>query len=205
MTRDTDTDADATTATDGDARIDTDGGAAPDDGGPVSRRTLIRLLVGLGVGIPILVEGLTFLGLVGQKVGGDDEGGTTATPTETGVAVGEDLLPSTDRHETLVSAVLRQTSGRWKLSLTVEVENTGDAGYEVELGAVHTHEGRRVDGGTTTGRLAPGETKTVTGEWDIPAGSTPAAVDVTSLVYGDGDVERRNERVRLAKIPVRGS
>jgi hypothetical protein len=63
-----------------------------------------------------------------------------------------------------------------------------------------------VGGRTSTDRLTPGERRTITGEWPIPAGSTPRAVEVVALVYpdGDGSVETIQRRVELAKIPVRG-
>lgn len=188
----------------------------PTDDGGLSKRTLIRLLVGFGIGIPILIEALTFLGLLRQQLGGGDGDGAGGTATETtasgtdtgGVSVGDDLLPATDRSERLVSAVLRQESGsdRWPLSLTVEVTNDGTTDYEFQLLAVHLGDGETVGGRVSTDRLAPDESRTVTGEWSIPAGSTPRAVEVVALIYpdGEGSVETVERRVELAKIPVRG-
>jgi hypothetical protein len=187
---------------------------------------LIRLLVGFGIGIPILVEGLTFLGLLEQQFGGGDgDAESTATATETtesGVTVGDDLIPETDRSETLASAVLREVDGdRWPLSLTVEVQNSGDTDYEFQILSLHLDDGRTVGGRSSTDRLDPGERRVITAEWSIPAGSTPRAVDVVALVYpadegrspsgnrtrtgDDGSaVETIERRVDLAKVPVRG-
>lgn len=181
-----------------------------DDG--ISRRWLIRLLVGLGIGIPILVEGLTFLGLVGQQLTGDGEDGGNGTNGEatteapSGVGVGDEMLPETVQNETLVSAVLREGGNRWDLTLTVEVENTGDTDYEFQMVTVTTNDGETVSGGANTDRLEPGDETAITGEWAIPAGSTPATVDVVALVYpdGEGSVETVTATVQLAKIPVRG-
>ena len=187
-----------------------------DTPGGISKRTLIRLLVGFGIGIPLLIEGITFLGLLDQQFGGDEGGDTGSGPTATdtpdtpdtpdsAVGVGDDLLPETERSETLASAVLREVGGdRWPFSLTVDVHNAGDTAYEFQLLSVHLGDGRTVSGRTSTDRLAPGETRTITGEWSIPAGSTPRAVDVVALVYGDDSVETVERRVDLAKIPVRG-
>jgi hypothetical protein len=199
---------------------------ADDTPGGISKRTLIRLLVGFGIGIPLLVEGFTFLGLLEQQFGGDGEDAedtaTTTDTAESGVAVGDDLLPETDRSETLVSAALREAGGdRWPLSLTVEVQNSGDTDYEFQILTLHLDDGRTVGGRSSTDRLAPGERRVITAEWSIPAGSTPRAVDVVALVYpadeggspsgnrtrtGDdgGTVETIERRVDLAKIPVRG-
>jgi hypothetical protein len=184
-----------------------------DDGTPggLSKRTLIRLLVGFGIGIPILIEALTFLGLLQNQFGGDGEAdstGSTATATDRtpdAVGVGDDVLPETDRTETLASAVLRETGeDRWPLSLTVEVTNTGTTDYEFQMLAVHLDDGRSVEGRVSTDRLAPDESRTITGEWQIPSGSTPRSVDVVALVYGEDGVQTVERRVDLAKIPVRG-
>jgi hypothetical protein len=176
--------------------------ASTDSG--LSRRTLIRLLVGFGLGIPILVEALTFLGLLEQQFGNGGDGDRGETPTEPGVGIGDDLLSETDRSETLVEAGLRrETDERWPFTMTVEVENTGETPYEFQLLAVHTASGRRVSGRTTTGRIPAGETETGRGEWLLPSGTTPAAVEVVALVYGE-EVETIERRVALAKVPVRG-
>jgi hypothetical protein len=204
----TDASDDATNAAATDGSTDSDGDDTP---GGISKRTLIRLLVGFGIGIPILIEGITFLGLLDQQFGGgseDADTGTTATETSTpGVAVGDDLLPETDRSETLASAVLREVSGdRWPLTLTAEVTNSGDTDYEFQFLSIHLNDGRTVGGRTSTDRLAPGERQAITGEWSIPAGSTPRAVEVVALVYpdGEGSVETIERRVELGNIPVRG-
>jgi hypothetical protein len=193
---------DTNVAPTGDTNVTPTGDA---DGG-LSKRTLVRLLVGFGIGIPILVEGLTFLGLLHEQFGGEDDE-STATTTETperAVGVGDDFLPETDRSETLQSAVLREESGdRWPLSLTVEVHNTGDTDYEFQLLTLHLDDDRTVSGRTSTDRLAPGERRTITAEWSIPAGATPRAVDAVALVYGEA-VETIERRIDLAKIPVRG-
>jgi hypothetical protein len=201
----TDASDDATNAveTDSDGPVD-------DTPGGLSKRTLIRLLVGFGIGIPLLVEGITFLGLLDQQFGGgdgDEDAGATATETPTpAVTVGDDLLPETDRSETLASAVLREVGAdRWPLTLTVEVTNSGDTDYEFQLLSLSLDDGRTVGGRTSTDRLAPGEQRTITAEWSIPAGSTPRAVDAVALVYSDdGSVETIERRVELGKIPVRG-
>ncbi|WP_251329133.1 hypothetical protein [Haloplanus pelagicus] len=214
MTDDLPTGTDETDGTESGADDRTADGPTPDTDhgavGGLSKRTLIRLLVGFGIGIPILVEGLTFLGLLRNQFGGGGGGSSgedtaTATVGSDAVAVGDDMLPETDRAETLASAVLREIDGdRWPLSLTVDVRNTGDTDYEFQLLGVHLDDGRTVSGRTSTDRLAPSESRTITAERSIPAGSTPRAVEVVALLYGGGSVETVERRVELAKIPVRG-
>jgi hypothetical protein len=179
-------------------------GTAGDEQGGTSRRTLIRILIGLGIGIPILIEAATFLGLVGQQLSGDDGGGgdeTTPTPEPDRVGTGDELLPETPATDTMAAATLLAREDVWKLSITAQVENTTEQSYQFEFGAIHLMGDETVDGGGESDALAPGESTTVTGRWDLPPGSTPLAVDVTGIVGG----ERTAKTVPLEKIPVQGS
>ncbi|MFB6218235.1 MAG: hypothetical protein ABEH77_03490 [Halobacteriaceae archaeon] len=185
-----------------------DGTAGPDgppgDGDGVSRRWLVRLLVGLGIGIPVLVEGATFARLVGNWLfGGEDREGTATATTTTrrGVGVGDELLPDTAPTERVTSATVAAGEEAWRFVLSVEVENDGGVPYELRLGAVTTADGETVAGEATTGRVPPGESAFVTGAWELPPGATPASVAVVAATYG-AETERREREVPLARIPV---
>lgn len=186
-------------------REDGPGAAAGGDGEgpPVPRRWLIRLLVGLGLGIPIVIEGATFGRLVSERLfGGDDGAEPTATTTaRRAVGVGDELLPETTPTERLSSATVDAGDERWRLVLTVEVQNTGRVPYELELGAVTTADGERVPGEATTGRIPPGQSAFVTGAYSLATGATPESVVAAAITHG-ADAERREYRVALASIPV---
>jgi hypothetical protein len=166
----------------------------------MERRTRIRVLLAFVVAVPLVVEGATLVGLVGAHLD-DDPATTSATPVAEGVDAGEELLAETDRHERLTSATLAG-GDQWVLTLAVRVNNTAEAPYTVRLGAVTTDQGETVDGDASTGRIPAGETATVTEQWTLPQGSTPATVAVAATRHGDGgDI---STTVRLASIPVEG-
>ncbi|MFB6196891.1 MAG: hypothetical protein ABEI52_01300, partial [Halobacteriaceae archaeon] len=171
----------------------------------ISRRWLIRILVGLGLGIPILVEGVTFFGLVSETfLGGDD--GTTTTSTTTRqptVGVGDELLPSTTPQETVREAYINIREAGWEFLLLVEVANTTEHPYEVDLGPVITDGGTTVEGSATTGRLSPGASETVTATWLLPSGATPDVLSVTGTAYVDGETRTTSRSVNLGSIAVR--
>jgi hypothetical protein len=183
----------------------------PEDGEEgIPRRWLVRLLVGLGVGIPVAIEGRTAVALLdryllgGGEGNADDETGTTTSTTTTTlrqVTAGEELLPGTDRTETLRTASVEVEGDTRRLVVTVEVRNTGERAYELRLGAVTAADGTSVAGDVTTGRLEPGESGFVSGVWALPAGSTPAQLSVVSVTYGD-DVSRVERAVGLGRVPV---
>jgi hypothetical protein len=170
---------------------------------------MIRLLVGLGLGIPILIESVTFLGLVGHQFS-NGTGGTettttgTGTTTDVGIGPGDELLPETNQSEQLATAVMQGGSDGWTLTMTVKVDNPANATHELRLGDVTTSEGKTVSGGGTTGQIAPGETGTVTGRWDFPVGVTPKRVQVITVTDPAGDASPRtvSKQVTLEKVPV---
>jgi hypothetical protein len=209
---------------------DADGDDDPEDGqatepadGPVTpgesdrtRRWLIRILVGLGLGIPIAIEGATFVGLIRSRLfGGDgDDGDDGATPTATrtrtatatippgGVGVGDELLPATEPADTVTDAAVVPAGDGRTFSLTVRIENVGDDPYEVTLGSVWTDADERVTGVTpSSGRIQPGSTGSVTGTWDLPPDATPAAVQAIAVRFPGGETVA--ERVPLAPVAVR--
>lgn len=171
-----------------------------------SRRWLVRLLVGLGLGIPIALEATTFLGLIRRSLLGEDDGTPSPTPEGRLVGIGDELLPATGPVETMTDAAIEGSSGdAWSLRVVVDVENTGDSPYAFRLGEVTTASGDAVSGGGATGEIPPGETVTLRASWSLPAGSTPETMVVQGLTYPEGGtVARVREVVRLRNVPVEG-
>lgn len=179
------------------ASVDRSGPSSSDGG--LERRTVIRLLVGAGIGVPVLVELSTFAALVDQWLSGAESEPASAERTETTreVGVGDELLPETPQREVLEDG--RVAAGeQWALTLSVSVRNEGETPYALTLGAVETGSGRRVEGGGESGAIAVGESTTVVGRWTLPDGETPRKVQVES----DRGGETTRATVSLGKIPV---
>lgn len=200
------TDATSDETDDGQTTAEAESGA---DADARRRRTIIRLLVGIGIGIPILVELRTFVGLIERFLFGDggdtDSGastGTDRTDTARGMGVGDELLPETPQRETLANASFRAGNEQWVLTLVAQVENTESTPYTVQFGAVTTENGRRVEGSGRSVTVAADETAQVTGTWQLPPGSRPATVTVTSAV---GETATTTHEVTLAPIAVEGN
>ena len=184
----------------------TDTDEADDD---VTRRWLLRALVGLGFGIPLAVEGATLLGLLDAQLfgggGGDESDADDAetTPSEPVVAVGDELLPATPASETLTDAAVTSGGDGRRFEVTVAVENTSERAYELRLEAVRTAEGTRIEGGASTDSLDPGASATLTATYDLPDGETPATLSAVGA-ESVGTGERLTQRtVRFEDVPVR--
>lgn len=194
--------------------FDTNGGDDdhPDSADSSNRRTLIRLLIGLGIGIPIAVELSTFLGLLEQSLF-DSEGASpgAASDTETGRTteqrpdVGDDLLP-----EEPVTVVLRDMAvladGSPEFVMTVEVMNEGQTPIELRFRSITLETGRTIQGNGSTGRLEVGEETMITGRWQLDDRATPQRVTLVLVGFSsDGDAEVSTHQVPLGHVPVRNA
>jgi uncharacterized protein affecting Mg2+/Co2+ transport len=182
----------------------------PDDDDGISRKTLVRILVVLGIGIPLLVEGITFAGLLSSQLlgdGGGDAGTPTATPTERMERVGEgdELLAATPQADTVTSATLTAESNSWVFTLSVRVNNTSNHAYQLQLQSVTTTGGRQIDEVSTVTVLA-GEQGTVTGQWRLPPGERPESITVLAIQQGTENrtATTTQEEVPLGNVPVQG-
>jgi hypothetical protein len=213
MPEDSDTE---TEPTDGDRGTASDASGAADspapgreraDGGDVTRRWLIRLLVGLGIGVPVLVEARTLLGIASSFLfgdGGDRETTARATTERPTTGIGDELLPATEPQDTLAEASVTLRDDSRRFAVVVDVTNPTDVPYTLDFGTVTTSAGTRVGGGATSGRVEPGASQTVTAAWSLPVGEEPDTMVVAGVRHAaDGD-ERVERTVELGDVPVRG-
>lgn len=175
----------------------------------MERRTFVRALVGVGFGVPAVVEGATLVGMVDGAFGRDESSPGTTPPENDGrgVDVGDDLFPGEDPTARVREAVVLERRSAWRFRLGVAVHNGGSSPVDLRLPAVETTDGERVTDGDGSGRLAPGDRTTVTATWSLPPGARPAALTTVVVTYGDGGTATGTERRRvpLAPVPVRGS
>ncbi|QZX99205.1 hypothetical protein [Halobaculum rubrum] len=179
----------------------------------LDRRRLIRWIAVLAFAVPVIVELLTFGGLIENTLfpGGDgDTGGTatdgtetaTATPGEDAVGVGDELLPDEPTVETVeVSEVRGESASSRTYVLRVAVENTTENSVELRLTGVTLRDGASLESVSTTGAIPAGGAGEVTGAWGLPTDSMPVAVDVVLLRDGD---ESTSRSVPLKRPPIRG-
>ena len=170
--------------------------------GGISRRSLIRLLVGSAIGIPVAVEGRTLIGLLDKHFFGGETHDRSPSDGAASVGVGDELLPATTPIERVSRLLVDAPDQTWTFRLDVAVENTGDSPYEFLVGGVTTTS-KSVEGSTTTGSLDPGEETLLSAEWPIPEGSTPTALEVTGIIGASGADETVSRDVTLGNVPVK--
>lgn len=132
----------------------------------MERRTFIRALIGVSIGIPIAVEGITFSTLFYERLVGSEQSDRDGS----GVGVGDELLAASSPTDTITEMNLTAASeSEWTFTLSVAVENTAEDPYRLKIGPVSLGDGSTVGETVSSGTLDPGASTTVTGEWTVPS------------------------------------
>jgi len=177
-----------------------------DDVDGPEQKTLLRLLIIVGIGLPILIEVVTFGSMMGHHLLGDTGGEAvpeTPTAEPAGAGVGDPILESADVSARIDTASVVTADEGWRFTLTVNVTNTGSDPAAVRLDSVTTRNGETIEGAASTGQLSAEGTDDVTKSWLLPPGERPDAVSVTVLMYPDGGaVQSTQYTVTLGDIPV---
>jgi len=172
---------------------------APTEDDGVRRRWLIRLIVGLGFGIPIAIEGATLWGIVRSLLFGED--GDDDSDVHGPVSVGEELLPETVPDETLRRAIVYDGAGDREFEIAIEVDNVSAHPVRLRVDGVRTTAGTAVEDGVSTDWIQPGDSATLTGTWPLPAGETPASIDLVAVTRRDTGTRAVERRVLLGDVP----
>ncbi len=171
----------------------------------IDRRRLIRWIAALAFGVPVVVELLTFGGLLEAKLfpGGENEVEPTESETDTNrpdaVGVGDELLPETAASETITLSEVRQDDSGRTYVFGVEVENDTDSTVELRTRRLRLRDESTVDGVSSTGQIDSGDSGMVTAAWEVPDDAMPGAVEVVAM---RGDETVLEEFVAVQRPPI---
>lgn len=175
---------------------------SPETMAPSSKR-LVRILLIIGIGIPVLIESATLIRMIGGYMGGE-EAAQESTPeaTETYVVEGDELLPETPPAERIVTLTVEPQSEAWVFTMELDVENTTARPYELELGEVEVGDGQVVQQ-TVSQRWDAGAAETMAAEWRLPVGQIPSGLTARARWHIGTDSTRTLTRpVQFGQIPV---
>lgn len=180
---------------------------ADTDDDDVDRKRLVRLMILIGIVLIVVIEGVTFAGLLGDILLGDNGSGEgdpgtaidTATPAADRVGVGDELLAETPQRETVRSASVMARDDGWVFQLTLAINNTANSDYQFRFETVETTGGQRVDGSGSV-VVPAGQSDTVTGRWVLPESERPEAVTVVGVQLANETTV--TETVAVDRIPV---
>lgn len=175
----------------------------------VGRRVGLILLVGLGIGIPMLLEFWTFTGLIRHRLFGPDEARRPSgqLPRDDRLGVGDRLFPDANRPVTvrLRACSVEAASDTWAFEVHLEVTNEGSSVSRLRLDALLFEEGPRPVPGEAR-RLPPESRRTVRFRRTLSPGTAPLGFVITLSEGSDGDETPITTRtIRLKTVPVRHS
>lgn len=168
-------------------------------------KRLVKILVLIGIGIPVLIEAATLVRLIGGHLGDEEQNRSAAADAAAHVVVeeGDELLPATAPAETIVRMVVRARPDAWTFLVEAEVANPTEHPYELTLRALETQHGEVLDEAHVA-RRAPGDSARLSARWRLPAGDLPASMEVEGRLVGAPDsVQAAPRRVHFDRIPVR--
>lgn len=172
------------------------------DGGKSSTSKFVRILVLIGVGIPILIEAATFLRLIGGHLEEDGKHRRTSTEKAVYVVEGSELLSETSQTERIAEALITARDEAWIFELEIDVDNASTYPYELVLDSLTTQNGILVPGRSAQ-RWAPGESEEMEVEWRLAPGDLPARMTAIGRTIISADSVRQvRRRIEWGKIPV---
>jgi len=178
------------------------------DTSPTSMRRLVKWLLILGVGVPILVEAITFFGLVGRHVSESDEEQAAETQVHAQapeVTIGDDLLSSTPMVERVVKAREWAYGEHWAFELTIALDSLPGKAYRIVFDSLRTKEGQLIADQKVLKWEAGDEQEedlAQTVQWIMPPGDQPVSVRVRAFSGKDQQRPLKTQYVTFGKIPV---
>lgn len=183
-------------------------GPHDNDASQTSMQRLVKWLLIVGVGVPVLVEGITFFGLVGHHVsdsGKEEASGTPAHARAPEVNIGDDLLSSTSLVERVTEAREWAYGEHWAFELTIALEKPPEKGYRIVFDSLRTEDGNMIadekelqwEGGDEAE-----DDRAQTVQWIIPPGDQPFSVRVRAYDGKDARQPVQTQYVTFGKVPV---
>lgn len=171
-----------------------------------SKKKLVRWLVILGIGIPVLVELLTLFNLINVQFTDEEQQlpNTSQTATEQAVVEGDTLFKSSAAPVIIRQLLIKVSAQEWEFELGLAY-----AGDAPALDARFTIDSLRLNSGTVLQsknvewEIDEGQTR-LEAEWDLPSGDIPAALFLSTFQQLSSDSLAITPReIKFNRIPVR--
>lgn len=176
-----------------------------------STKRLVKILVILGIGIPVLVELMTLFNLIDSQMFGGDE--TKVESSEQSVEVrtmseGDSLFTDHSSSITLKRLRVRVSAQEWRFELGLEaVDSLSQDELQIRIDSLKLQSDKILLEEDSSAREIKNERPvTIYTQWELPNGDIPKRMYISSIQKVSLDsVARVQEEVFLDKIPVRYS
>lgn len=173
-----------------------------------SSNRLLKILIAVGIGIPVLIELLTLFNLINVQIFGNSDGGVDHK--EEPIAEVQRYAEGDTLFTDYVSPVLldqmraKVSAQQWRFSLRLINLDGPNTAQTIKIDSMRLQSGQLLgvqktyDWDTTDGKLH------IEDEWTLPAGDIPITMYISSTQPASGDTTAYiQQEVKLDNIPVR--
>ncbi|SMO88982.1 hypothetical protein [Fodinibius sediminis] len=180
-----------------------------DNGSSSSTKRLVKILVIIGIGIPVLVELLTLFNLVNVQMFEDEENArqpaSEAVADVSAVAEGDTLFSDQLYPVRIKEMRVSVSAQQWRFELGLEAMDDVTADQlEIEMDSIRLDSDRVLMGQQVAWTEVQRRPVSVRGEWTLQNGDIPAALYIGLRYFAGTDSSRHLQReIPLSTIPVR--
>lgn len=187
----------------------TESNSHKEDASGNSTKRLVKILVIIGIGIPVLVELMTLFNLINVQIFEDEQEVNRQEESVIKVrAIEEGDTLFTDFSNALTINLLRikVSAQEWRFALGLNsVDSLDQQQLQVKVDSLRLHSGKILSGiGENPWKIEDAVPARMSAEWELPNGDIPEVLYVSSLQYVESDSAKRiQQEIPLGKIPVR--
>ena len=171
-----------------------------------SRKTLVRILIAVGIGIPVLVELLTLFNLINVQLFEDEKAiRQQASPTEVReYIIGDTLFADSVTPITLQDMIIKVSPQSWRFELVL-----ARSGSITTAGPLLTADSLKLKSGEIVSDAQSWEMDNSSGSdttrfsWMLPSGEIPTVLYISTQKSVQKDSASSQQQVQLGNIPVR--
>ncbi len=172
-----------------------------------SRKKLVRILIIVGIGIPVLVELMTLFNLINVQIFENDEEPNRQFQPDTEVQkfVEGDTLFADQPRPLVVDMIRAKVSAQeWRFALQLTNPDTSQSNQDVRIDSLELQSGKVLDMQKTYDWSTDEKVRSILDEWELPSGDIPVILYISSEQPVSGDsIQFIQQKVRLGNIPVR--
>lgn len=173
-----------------------------------STNRLVKILIAVGIGVPVLIELMTLFNLINVQIfgGGDEEINQKEEPVSEVQRFAEgDTLFKDYTSPVLIDEMRAKVSvQQWRFALRLVTLDTWDTVHPLKIDSLQLQSGQVLDIQKTYDWEPKDTERSISDEWILPSGDIPVTLFITSEQPVSGDSsERVQQEVNLDNIPVR--
>lgn len=176
---------------------------------PNSTKRLVKILVIVGIGIPVLVELMTLFNLINVQIFEDEEVRERSAPAAEVRQITEGDTLFRDYRSPVAIELMRinVSAQQWRFELELTTpDSVSQEHLRIEMDSMQLNSGRMLAaGGSSVWQLQEERSPPrLHAEWELPNGDIPRTLYISSIQQMPGDSARRvQQQVPLGNIPVR--